>query len=286
MFFTKRKAVLLFLICLIIFFFTYNDVKSKEITPLNLLKNFNICQTKSSLGQYCKDENFDYLKYFQNAKINIENNKIHYEFDSWDYYFEIMKVTNDETIFILEDNAKKATYLTKSKIVLKFDDKEKIWKLHSDETIYPESEKRKYFYISGKAKVIDGDTIKINNQKIRFSGIDAPESNYRGREQFCFIDDSKISCGKLSKKFLTNYVKENDIFCEINDKKDQYKRNLGECFLNRLSLSKLMVRNGYAFDYEKYSKGKYKFDQEYAKENSLGMWSMKFEYPWDFRQKN
>ena len=68
-------------------------------------------------------------------------------------------------------------------------------------------------------------------------------------------------------------------------KKDQFKRNLGECFLKRLSLSKLMVRNGYAFDYEKYSKGKFKYDQVYAQKNKLGMWSMKFEFPGNFVKK-
>ena len=31
------------------------------------------------------------------------------------------------------------------------------------------------FNTKGKAKVIDGDTIKINGNKIRFGGIDAPE---------------------------------------------------------------------------------------------------------------
>ena len=25
-------------------------------------------------------------------------------------------------------------------------------------------------------------------------------------------------------------------------------------------------------------------DEEFAKENKLGMWSMKFQYPWDFRK--
>ena len=30
-------------------------------------------------------------------------------------------------------------------------------------------------YIRGKPEIIDGDTIKINNQKIRLYGIDAPE---------------------------------------------------------------------------------------------------------------
>ena len=34
MFFTKRKAILLYLICLIFFFLTYQDVKSSEITSV------------------------------------------------------------------------------------------------------------------------------------------------------------------------------------------------------------------------------------------------------------
>ena len=40
-----------------------------------------------------------------------------------------------------------------------------------------------YKIISGKPVVTDGDTIKINNKKIRFSGIDAPESYFFGKKQ-------------------------------------------------------------------------------------------------------
>ena len=114
--------------------------------------------------EYCKDERFNYLEYFKNSKIQINNNKIHYEFDTWDYHFEITKNTKNEVKFIIEDNAKEASYLTKSEIVLRFDEENLIWNLYSDETLYPESERRKYFNFSGKAKVIDGDTIKINDQ--------------------------------------------------------------------------------------------------------------------------
>jgi len=46
-----------------------------------------------------------------------------------------------------------------------------------------------------------------------------------------------------------------------------------------------MVRNGYAFDWPYYSKGKFAKDQEYARMNKLGLWSMKFVYPWDWRDK-
>ena len=47
-----------------------------------------------------------------------------------------------------------------------------------------------------------------------------------------------------------------------------------------------MVRNGYAFDYKRYSDKKYAHDEEYAKINKLGIWKMKFEYPWEWRKKN
>ena len=35
--------------------------------------------------------------------------------------------------------------------------------------------------IKGKAIIIDGDTIKINDKKIRFGGIDAPKSYFMGK---------------------------------------------------------------------------------------------------------
>ena len=46
-----------------------------------------------------------------------------------------------------------------------------------------------------------------------------------------------------------------------------------------------MVRNGYAFDFKKYSKNKYAKDEKYAKDNKLGFWTMNFEYPWVWRDK-
>ena len=52
--------------------------------------------------------------------------------------------------------------------------------------------------IKGKAKVIDGDTIEINNERIRLQCIDTPESNYRGKIQYCL--DNETDCGFLAKK--------------------------------------------------------------------------------------
>ena len=46
-------------------------------------------------------------------------------------------------------------------------------------------------------KIIDGDTIVINGEKIRFSGIDTPEL-----KQTCMKGGEKIFCGMLAKKIL------------------------------------------------------------------------------------
>ena len=131
--------------------------------------------------------------------------------------------------------------------------------------------------LSNIVHVIDGDTIKIGNEKIRFSGIDAPELN-----QYCFKDEKKILCGVLAKKALLKKIGNKIPKCVIEGK-DIYKRILAECFVNEKSLSKFLVRNGYAFAYRKYSK-KFIQDEEFARKNKLGLWSMKFDYPWKFRK--
>ena len=130
---------------------------------------------------------------------------------------------------------------------------------------------------SDTIKIVDGDTIRIGNEKIRFSGIDAPELN-----QNCIKNEEKISCGILAKEALIKKIGNKIPKC-INEGKDIYKRILAECFVNGESLSKFLVRNGYAFAYRKYSK-KFIQDERFAKKNKLGLWSMKFKYPWEFRK--
>ena len=128
-------------------------------------------------------------------------------------------------------------------------------------------------------RVVDGDTIHLNGEKIRFTGIDTPEL-----KQTCLKEGSKNPCGVTAKKILIDRIGNNSVEC-ISEGKDQYKRTLAECFVNNESLSSYLVRSGYAFAYRKYSK-KFIEDENYAKANKLGMWSMEFDYPWDFRKNN
>ena len=126
-------------------------------------------------------------------------------------------------------------------------------------------------------RVVDGDTIVLNGEKIRFSGIDTPEL-----KQTCMNGDQKIFCGKNAKMLLIKKIGTKTPEC-ISEGKDAYKRTLAECFVNGESLSAFLVRSGYAFAYRKYS-DKFIKDEEFAEENKLGMWAMTFQYPWDFRK--
>ena len=128
-------------------------------------------------------------------------------------------------------------------------------------------------------KIIDGDTINLNNEKIRFTGIDTPEL-----KQTCNKNNEIVYCGVIARQLLIDKIGKNRINC-VREGKDQYKRTLAECFVNDISLSKFLVREGYAFAYRKYSK-KFIEDENFAKNNNMGIWSMKFEYPWDWRKKN
>ena len=128
-------------------------------------------------------------------------------------------------------------------------------------------------------KITDGDTIKINGERIRFSGIDTPEL-----KQTCIKDGENNSCGLTAKQILIDKIGKNKVNC-IKEGRDRYKRILAECFNNNESLSSYLVRSGYAFAYRKYS-NKFISDEDYARVNKLGMWSMEFDYPWDFRKNN
>jgi endonuclease YncB( thermonuclease family) len=126
-------------------------------------------------------------------------------------------------------------------------------------------------------QVIDGDTIYIGKLKYRFFGIDAPET-----KQICEKDNIKIKCGVIAKNILKNKIGDKIPECIVKDK-DRYQRLVAECFIGKESLSKFMVREGYAVAYTQYSKD-FIEDEKYAKENKLGIWSMTFQTPSEYRK--
>ena len=142
--------------------------------------------------------------------------------------------------------------------------------------------------ISGIAKVTDGDTIQIEDKKIRFFGIDAPENKQQCRKPWLtisFISFSKdYPCGQISTNKLKKKINDKLVTCKWNNK-DRYKRYIAECFKNKTNINAWMVKNGYAVAYRKYSK-KFVSQELFAKKEKLGLWSGTFLMPWDYRKNN
>ena len=145
--------------------------------------------------------------------------------------------------------------------------------------------------ISGIPKVVDGDTVYIKNYKFRLEGIDAPELKQQCKKEslkissligFTFYKD--YSCGKVSKDKLIEKINGSQIKC-IYKSKDRFKRYIATCYKQKANLNKWMVRNGFAIAYRKYSK-KYVPDEDFAKENKLGLWQGKFMKPEKWRKLN
>ena len=101
-------------------------------------------------------------------------------------------------------------------------------------------------------------------------------------KQICEKDNTKIQCGVIAKSVLKNKIADKIPECIVKDK-DRYQRLIAECFVGKESLSRFMVREGYAVAYSQYSKD-FIDDEKYAKENKLGIWSMNFQVPSEYRK--
>ena len=132
--------------------------------------------------------------------------------------------------------------------------------------------------ITGKPRVIDGDTIEIAGERIRLNGIDTPEAN-----QTCLDGNGKRwRCGQEATYALLFLVGKHWITCKGNER-DKYDRLIAVCFAGPFDLNAEMVRQGWALAYRKYSTA-YVAEEADAKAKKLGLWRGQFVAPWDWRR--
>ena len=100
-----------------------------------------------------------------------------------------------------------------------------------------------------------------------------------------FIDLNKnYNCGLVAKEKLKKIISKNEIKCK-GKKYDRYKRLIAICYKKGKDLNRWLVRNGLAINYTKYTK-KYLTSENQAKREKVGLWSGKFDEPWEWRKKN
>jgi len=132
--------------------------------------------------------------------------------------------------------------------------------------------------IAGRAHVIDGDTFDIGEERIRLTDIDAPELG-----QTCQGPKDLRRCGKLAAEFLVGRIEGKDVAC-IFQGIDEFERNIALCSLNDVDLSALMVREGYALAFVKFSQRFVAAEAE-ARQRRVGLWQAEIVPPWLYRAK-
>lgn len=96
----------------------------------------------------------------------------------------------------------------------------------------------------GRAYVVDGDTLTIQNTQVRLFGVDAPELDH--------------PYGKNAKGALLSLCKGHDVRAEIIAQ-DAHGRTVARCYLaDGRDLSAEMVKLGLAIDWAKFSNGQYR----------------------------
>jgi endonuclease YncB( thermonuclease family) len=134
--------------------------------------------------------------------------------------------------------------------------------------------------ITGRATVIDGDTIEIRGEHVRLNGIDAPEG-----KQTCNNEKGETyRCGAMAARRLDEFLAASRPTRCAFVERDRYGRFVGDCLrADGASVARYMVRNGFALDYRQHSKGKYAADEEKARQAKRGLWIGKFTPPWEWR---
>jgi endonuclease YncB( thermonuclease family) len=137
--------------------------------------------------------------------------------------------------------------------------------------------------VVGRASVIDGDTIEIRGERIRFNGVDAPESR-----QLCQNARGKpYRCGQAAALALDDYLAASRPTRCVEVDRDRYKRIVANCFrADGQNVAAWLVRTGHALDWPRYSKGRYADEQRAARAARSGIWQGRFVEPWEWRAQS
>ena len=131
--------------------------------------------------------------------------------------------------------------------------------------------------LSGRAKVVDGDTLDVGAVRVRLHGVDAPESR-----QSCVASGRRWACGERATRALAGWIGGGTVACEERDR-DRYGRTVAVCRHGGEDVNAWMVSQGWALAYRRYSRD-YVGEEARARDARRGIWRGDFVPPWDWRR--
>ena len=131
--------------------------------------------------------------------------------------------------------------------------------------------------LSGRARVIDGDTIEIGAVRVRLYGVDAPES-----AQSCLAGGERWSCGQRATRALAGQIGGRTVACSERDR-DRYGRTVAVCRQGGRDVNAWLIGQGWALAYRRYSLA-YVNEESSARAARRGIWRGEFVAPWDWRR--
>ena len=142
---------------------------------------------------------------------------------------------------------------------------------------FPPITQRSESSLSGRARVIDGDSMHVGPAEVRLHGIDAPEG-----VQTCLNNARRWPCGRRAAQALRGLVEGREVACDERDR-DRYGRVVAVCWRGSVEVNAWLVANGWAMAYRRHSRA-YIDEESAAEAGRRGIWSGEFEPPWDWRE--
>lgn len=133
--------------------------------------------------------------------------------------------------------------------------------------------------LTGRARVVDGDTLVVNKAKIRLFGIDAPES-----KQLCLDEGRPWRCGAAATQQLRALIGDSPVTC-VPLGEDTYGRTLAQCRVGETDIQRWLVGNGWAVAFTRYSTA-YVAEEARARAQRRGMMRGSVELPEEWRRRH
>ena len=84
---------------------------------------------------------------------------------------------------------------------------------------------------------------------------------------------------------MVDLTRDRAVTCEPRDN-DRNGRVVAVCRTEAGDINAAIVRRGWAVDWPRYSHGAYSREQDAARQEGLGIWSGRFQMPWDWRREH